>query len=39
LVHYYDEPADDGSVGVHVAYEIGQQSVPASASNKSPENP
>jgi effector-binding domain-containing protein len=29
LVHYYDEPADDGSVGVHVAYEIGQQSVPA----------
>jgi effector-binding domain-containing protein len=28
LVHYYDEPADDGSVGVHVGYEIGEQSVP-----------
>jgi hypothetical protein len=21
LVHYYDEPAEDGSVGVHVGYE------------------
>jgi effector-binding domain-containing protein len=30
LVHYYDEPAADGSVGVHVGYEIGQQAVPAS---------
>jgi hypothetical protein len=30
LVHYYDEPADDGSVSVHVGYEIGQQPVPAS---------
>ena len=29
LVHYYDEPAEDGSVGVHVGYEIGQQAVPA----------
>jgi effector-binding domain-containing protein len=29
LVHYYDEPADDGSVGVHVGYEIGEQPVPA----------
>lgn len=29
LVGYYDEPAEDGSVGVHVAYEIGEQSVPA----------
>jgi effector-binding domain-containing protein len=28
LVHYYDEPADDGSVGVHVGYEIGGQPVP-----------
>jgi effector-binding domain-containing protein len=30
LVHYYDKPADDGSVGVHVGYEIGEQPVPAS---------
>ena len=30
LVGYYDEPAEDGSVGVHVAYEIGEQPVPAS---------
>lgn len=30
LVHYYDEPAEDGSVGVHVGYEIGEQPVPAS---------
>jgi effector-binding domain-containing protein len=30
LVHYYDEPAGDGSVGVHVGYEIGEQPVPAS---------
>lgn len=29
LVHYYEEQADDGSVGVHVGYEIGQQPVPA----------
>lgn len=28
LVHYYDEPAADGSVGVHVGYEIGDQPVP-----------
>ena len=30
LVGYYDEPEEDGSVGVHVAYEIGEQAVPAS---------
>jgi DNA-binding transcriptional MerR regulator/predicted transcriptional regulator YdeE len=30
LVGYYDEPADDGSVGVHVGYEIGEQPVSAS---------
>src|SRR5262249_29153173 len=29
LVHYYDEPAQYGSVGVQFGYEIGQQSVPA----------
>jgi effector-binding domain-containing protein len=29
LVGHYDEPADDGSVGVHVAFEIGDQAVPA----------
>lgn len=29
LVGYYDEPAEDGSVGVHVAFEIGEQPVPA----------
>jgi effector-binding domain-containing protein len=29
LVHYYDDPAEDGSVGVHVGYEIGDQPVPA----------
>ncbi len=29
LVHYYDKPAEDGSVGVHIAYEIGEQAVPA----------
>ena len=29
MVGYYDEPADDGSVGVHVAFEIGEQTVPA----------
>jgi DNA-binding transcriptional MerR regulator len=28
LVGYYDDPAEDGSVGVHVAYEIGDQTVP-----------
>jgi effector-binding domain-containing protein len=28
LVGYYDEPADDGSVGVHVAFDIGDQDVP-----------
>jgi len=27
LVGYYDDPADDGSVGVHVAYDIGQQAL------------
>ncbi|MGZ4195069.1 MAG: GyrI-like domain-containing protein [Solirubrobacteraceae bacterium] len=31
MVGYYDEPDEDGSVGVHVAYDIGQQAVPASA--------
>ena len=30
LVGYYDEPEEDGSVGVHVAYEIGTQAVLAS---------
>jgi effector-binding domain-containing protein len=30
LVGYYDEPEEDGSVGVHVAYEIGEQYVSAS---------
>jgi DNA-binding transcriptional MerR regulator/predicted transcriptional regulator YdeE len=30
LVGYYDEPKDDGSVDVHVAYEIGEQFVLAS---------
>jgi DNA-binding transcriptional MerR regulator len=30
MVGYYDEPTEDGSVGVHVAYEIGEQSVPMS---------
>lgn len=29
LIHYYEKPAADGSVGVHVAYEIGEQTVPA----------
>jgi len=29
LVQYYDEPAGDGSVEVHIAYEIGSQSVPS----------
>lgn len=29
LVGYYDEPEDDGSVGVNVAFEIGDQQVPA----------
>jgi effector-binding domain-containing protein len=29
LVGYYDEPEEDGRVGVHVAYEIGEQAVPA----------
>ncbi|MGH2836527.1 MAG: MerR family transcriptional regulator [Solirubrobacteraceae bacterium] len=28
LVGYYDDPAEDGSVGVHVAFEIGDQPVP-----------
>lgn len=27
MVGYYDEPTDDGSVGVHVAFEIGEQTV------------
>lgn len=30
MVGYYDEPDEDGSVGVHVAFEIGAQPVPAS---------
>lgn len=30
LVHYYETPAQDGTVVVHVGYEIGEQSVPAS---------
>ncbi len=30
LVGYYDDPQEDGSVGVHVGYEIGTQLVPAS---------
>jgi DNA-binding transcriptional MerR regulator len=29
LVGYYDDPDDDGSVGVHVAFDIGGQDVPA----------
>lgn len=29
LIGYYDDPADDGSVGVHVAYAVGEQSVAA----------
>jgi DNA-binding transcriptional MerR regulator len=29
LVGYYDEPGEDGSVGVHVAFEIGDQTVRA----------
>jgi DNA-binding transcriptional MerR regulator len=29
LIGYYDEPAEDGSVGVHVGFEIGEQPVPA----------
>lgn len=29
LIGYYDDPEDDGSVGVHVAFEIGDQLVPA----------
>jgi hypothetical protein len=29
LVHYYDPPAEDGTVGVHVGYDIGEQPVPA----------
>ena len=27
MVGYYDEPEEDGSVGVHIAYEIGSQNV------------
>lgn len=30
MVGYYDDPSEDGSVGVHVAFEIGEQQVPAS---------
>jgi DNA-binding transcriptional MerR regulator len=30
LVGYYDDPAEDGSVGVHVCFEIGPQPVPPS---------
>ena len=29
LIGYYEEPSEDGSVGVHVGFEIGEQSVPA----------
>jgi effector-binding domain-containing protein len=29
LVGHYDEPADDGSVGVHVGFDIGDQPVPS----------
>jgi DNA-binding transcriptional MerR regulator len=29
LIGYYDDPADDGSVGVHVGYAIGEQDVTA----------
>jgi len=29
LVGYYEEPAQDGSIGVHVCFEIGPQAVPA----------
>jgi len=29
LVGYYDDPEEDGTVGVHVGYEIGDQTVPA----------
>ena len=28
LVHYYDQPAEDGSFAVHVGYEIGEQLIP-----------
>lgn len=28
LIHHYDRPAEDGTVGVHVGYEIGEQPVP-----------
>jgi DNA-binding transcriptional MerR regulator len=28
MVGYYDEPDEDGSVGVHVAFEIGDQALP-----------
>lgn len=28
MVGYYDDPEEDGSVGVHIAYEIGEQDVP-----------
>ncbi|MGO9820865.1 MAG: hypothetical protein ACLPTJ_09485 [Solirubrobacteraceae bacterium] len=27
MIGYYDEPDEDGSVGVHVAFEIGDQAV------------
>jgi effector-binding domain-containing protein len=29
LMGYYDDPAEDGSVGVHVAYAVGEQTVTA----------
>jgi DNA-binding transcriptional MerR regulator len=29
MVGYYDDPSEDGRVGVHVAFEIGEQQVPA----------
>jgi DNA-binding transcriptional MerR regulator len=39
MVGYYDEPAEDGSVGVHVAYEIGEQPVPISEGVETVELP
>ena len=35
LIGYYDEPPEDGSVGVHVGYDIGQQTVPARTVSRS----
>ncbi len=39
LIGYYDDPDDDGSVGVHVAFEIGAQDVPADGAVKVVELP